>query len=241
MKYITAICALLTSVSFSSTLVVSSINNGGASGTLGNYSYTSTSVGTGAYALSFTNNGATDVDGLGQNDTHSFVVTVRQYADPTYTVDSNEVASVTDLGSATDYGYTGLNGYTSGVNQLISVEFTSNSFSAGENGSNTSGYISSDVTFNSLSGLGNFLITGSAVQTYGGSDLSALTGNVSSTHSYDGDQDTIYVIGTEGNDGLNRIRNAEVTFDIATNVVPEPSSAALLGLGSLAMVVRRRR
>ena len=49
-----------------------------------------------------------------------------------------------------------------------------------------------------------------------------------------------YDIGS-ANDGFDKNTGRDVTFHADISAVPEPSSAALLGLGGLALIFRRRK
>lgn len=231
------VCAqnIVTNTSFTS-----AVFNNVATGTSGDYSYTSTNTGTGTYNIAFTNNGASDVDGLGQNDTHTFSVNVSQYLNPVYTLNADGTANVSSLGTATDFGQGFLNAGALG-DTLISVSLDATSFTAGETSANTAGYIDSDVTFNSVAQIGDSFFSGGTFSSFGGDDLAALTaGGTAPRPTYTGSGSDLYVF-TSGVTNTNRIRHAYVEFDVTTTFVPEPTSAGLLGLGGLVLITRRKR
>ena len=78
--------------------------------------------------------------------------------------------------------------------------------------------------------------------TYGADDQSGNTTFSSSpyvqfTFTADGSTDTLTLVAAPGTGGQNRSHFSGVSL----SVVPEPSSSALLGLGGLALILRRRK
>jgi hypothetical protein len=59
--------------------------------------------------------------------------------------------------------------------------------------------------------------------------------------AFDAAGDTLSLTTTAGNAGKLNFRNIAFSLDVTATPIPEPSSTALVGLGGLALILRRRR
>ncbi|MBK1855592.1 PEP-CTERM sorting domain-containing protein [Verrucomicrobiaceae bacterium 5K15] len=145
-------------------------------------------------------------------------------------------ASGTDLGN--------LNAFMQTDADLNAVGFsatTRNGFQ-GLNSDTTGGALTSASTaLNSAIDLGTrqtFTLTvnadGSADFDLDGTSASLGAGTFSDLFTNSADGEYFFAAYTQGNSGMN-------IYEITIDAVPEPSSAALLGLGGLALILRRRR
>jgi len=172
------------------------------------------SIDTSGTALVQTINQVQDFDGDGTNDTLTFRVTTESLNG----VDFN--------GSTTTYDFRAAGGSYEMSYELVS--FTS---------SNNHTITDTSLTLASFfkSGNGTYTVT-NGTDSYSHVDANNTT---STGVGLDFDADDTITWTSSGTNGGVRSLNFGITVD--TEAIPEPSSAALLGLGGLALLIRRKR
>jgi len=248
-KHILPLFAL--STAYGATVNISSWDNGSgqafANGTSVTFSATSDESGGSWINWDFTITG--DLDGLGDAvDTLSFRIQERYYTGGSYDSSSGVFTS-------------GNNGFTSVSNDAV----TGNTLHFGDN-LNGSGYLN---VGDSILLSGPFAVNYSRGNSYGSTDTVSFDGfSQIGIYTVGGGSGGSYVIGNSANDigsevsvtgaaltsitnttsdlylastaGDIRFRDLDFSFTVSDSI-PEPSSTALIGLGCLALVTRRKR
>jgi len=235
-KYISAF-TLLSVFAYSQTYVTDNIVGFDADELVNSgYTITPTTVGN-EVIYDFTQTG--DLDGLGiADDTFSFTVTATYLEGTTF--DGTTLTLGTTAGTVTTSGTGGLNWGSGDSDEGDSLVFSLSgvSYTRGENGKN-------DVIFNGFTqtlSAGNNNVTDIVIGE--GTDFvlyddatrfTDLDNTVTDTSQY------VYnYITRESGGAIVSLRDLDFSFQLE-DTIPEPSSAALLGLGGLALIARRRR
>ena len=200
---------------------------------------------TGGFTYSVTYTGA-DFDGVGGNDTLTFDVVVTGYNGSTYSYSATPGASsMTALGSTVGIdtsksSWSSIAG--SNPDRFLAgqtLEFSVSNLSVT---GTTSGYV---ATLDSFDG---FRVKEDASSNHRG--VIGIENSLNSYHT-DGSADfnglsetpVLYITSAStSNNGRYGIENVDFNIEVVSSVaVPEPSSTALIGLGGLALILRRRK
>ncbi|MEP4077291.1 PEP-CTERM sorting domain-containing protein [Haloferula sp.] len=191
-----------------------------------------TSTGTGD---SFSLTRTFDFDGGGTDDTLTFTLTRTTYATGT-------IAGLNVTVGAVNAGGNTVNWYSNfGDAESIQLVVSGITYTSGEADGTT-------VVFDGFQGIGRTNFTSGTGAGNAEIDYHVHTGPVGSTiitntgGTHDltsaGSSTNVFLTAETGSGGI-RLRDVDLQF--STVAIPEPSSAALLGLGALALLVRRRK
>ena len=184
-----------------------------------------------------------NLDGLaGSDDTFSFDIRVEIFQGSTFS-GTNVIAGDVTVGSTAqaltlDLSSIHLGGISPalGDDETFVFSIENIDYSRGEGFTET-------VTFNGFTGIRTFGTAGTDDRSF----VIGTTGVTSALYSSGSDlsfagQETLYLTRLSG-PGVTNFRDLDFSFDLddSTVLIPEPSSTALLGLGSLAVLLRRRR
>jgi len=184
-----------------------------------------------------------DLDGQGLDDNLRFTFRERLYSGSTWDGTDVTLGTATDISSSTDI-YLGQDGMSAG--DSIHLVVNNIQFTSGELGATYTG----DLT--SIGGITALRSTADTQLAIGTTGADVWTGSDTTGFvEYSGDSPFIVTVLDRGTvDGLGvtdadddlRLRWADITFELETiDTIPEPSSAALLGLGGLALLLRRKK
>ena len=226
LKYSLAILST-TALAHGASIIVDNIDP-----TMGTYSGFATTV---IDADTFLFTQTSDFDGGGTDDTLSFTLTRTTYAASTITGSDVTLGNVITGGNTANW----FSNY--GDRDTIQLEVSGISYTSGEMDGTTAQFTGFQTfgrtNFTNGTGAGTVTIdylihTGST----GSTTFTSANAPIDLTSA--GNSETVFITAEEGSGGI-RLRDLDLEFE--TVLIPEPSSTALLGLGGLALILRRRK